>query len=405
MRTARSATLRIFRNKSAFTLLELLAAIAIIIVLMALLLPAVTKSVAKARQVECLSHLRQIGLAMTSFAHDHSGRYPMQISNLEGGSLWANRDRLPASHLLSFSARHFQVLSNELSSAKLVLCPTDKKKEAPNFASLTAAQMSYWVFYPASPGNSTHPLAGDWNVQSVTTNGSVIGARTNLLSIRFSDQLHQFRGNILFADGRVELVRNIDLSPNTGPSSLQKETRPVYPTSQNVRNGAGRSQPELTGGMPQSTIKDPSARNLPDKQLASSTTTPLSESAGSANSATNELSAAGTNVVSYTNTHSTTGSSAGPNPALAPSIAVSSRSGKTIAISPGAQGGLAAPEIDPEMDDDRMRRIRQAQLAIKASFLLGIVLMILGFIWYYLHRRRREKEKDKSEELAVVLEE
>jgi prepilin-type N-terminal cleavage/methylation domain-containing protein len=54
-----------------FSLVELLVTIVIISILGALLIPALSSAKTKARAVSCLSNLKQVGLAFTSYAVDH----------------------------------------------------------------------------------------------------------------------------------------------------------------------------------------------------------------------------------------------------------------------------------------------------------------------------------------------
>jgi prepilin-type N-terminal cleavage/methylation domain-containing protein/prepilin-type processing-associated H-X9-DG protein len=64
------------RARRGFTLVELLVVIGVILVLVALLLPAARKSVEAARQVTCMNHLRQIGMACLMYCHDNNNEFP-----------------------------------------------------------------------------------------------------------------------------------------------------------------------------------------------------------------------------------------------------------------------------------------------------------------------------------------
>ena len=63
-------------KRKAFTLIELLVVIAIIAILEALLLPALARAKQKAQQVDCLSHLKQIGLSIKLYIEDNADSLP-----------------------------------------------------------------------------------------------------------------------------------------------------------------------------------------------------------------------------------------------------------------------------------------------------------------------------------------
>jgi prepilin-type N-terminal cleavage/methylation domain-containing protein len=66
---------------SAFTLIELLVVIAIIAILAAILFPVFAQARAAARQISCLSNVKQVGTGAMMYAQDYDEVYPRMDNN------------------------------------------------------------------------------------------------------------------------------------------------------------------------------------------------------------------------------------------------------------------------------------------------------------------------------------
>lgn len=71
-------------HKKGFTLIELLVVIAIIAILAAILFPVITKAKENARKTQCVSNLKQIGMALAQYTSDFDEKYPVNIVSSNG---------------------------------------------------------------------------------------------------------------------------------------------------------------------------------------------------------------------------------------------------------------------------------------------------------------------------------
>ena len=189
--------------ESALTLTEVLVIVAVLAILVVLLLPALYSPVGYAPRTQCVNNLKQIGLGFRMWAKDHNSKFPMGIPiNERGTQEWITTGE---------AFRHFQALSNELLTTRLLACPADIRQPAENYAVIRSTNISYFVGLDASEVYPATFLCGDRNLTNGTplTNGILELTSKNVVG--WTAEMHNEQGNILLSDGSVQSLSSAKL--------------------------------------------------------------------------------------------------------------------------------------------------------------------------------------------------
>jgi prepilin-type N-terminal cleavage/methylation domain-containing protein len=163
------------RNRLAFTLIELLIVIAVIAILAALLLPALSHGKARAQQIQCLGQNRQLALALQMYAQENNDVLPWPNWGIRfQGWLYTPTDGGPPDPSdPPQTVYEGGTLWPYLKDIKVYWCPTDytntpyfsQRQQRLSSFIMNGAIMGYYMHPPAS---KTHKLSA-MNPSAYTT--------------------------------------------------------------------------------------------------------------------------------------------------------------------------------------------------------------------------------------------
>ena len=251
-------------RRTAFTLIELLVVIAIIAILAAMLLPALARAKSRAQRIDCVNNLKEISIAFKTWALDNDDHYPMLVTVTDGGP--PNQTQLMQNApVAGYLYQVLGVLSNELSTPNITVCPSDQRQMQTNFTmvpndlSTTAGpyfnnwNISYFLGRDATENYPQMLLMGDRNIYgggnltalpaNVPNNGygngpnQAVAMGTNFLANSTApawtpSRIHQGMGNVALTDGSVQQLSSYNLRNqlmNTGDTSIPGPNELLFP--------------------------------------------------------------------------------------------------------------------------------------------------------------------------------
>jgi competence protein ComGC len=195
------------RKAAALTLVEVLVVIAVLALIAIFLLPALHNAKVKSQRISCINNLMQIGMSFRIWEGDHTNLYPMSVSTNLGGTL----EYVKSGEVF----RHFQVMSNELTTPYILICPADMRPRAKDFGStFSNTNVSYFVGLDANDSSPQNLLSGDRNIiGGIKTANGIFEITTNQF-ISWSPEMHNGVGNVGLADGSVSQLGSGRLGEN-----------------------------------------------------------------------------------------------------------------------------------------------------------------------------------------------
>jgi len=208
-------------KEKGFTLIELLVVVAIIAILAAMLLPALSKAREKARQAVCMGNLKQISTGLAMYMDDNDGYFPAAYYHIDSQKLPIYK--VIGKHYLGYKGANLNDVGNAHKEVPLWVCPSVRPNTPSDYgwnygsyspsrrfsSVITATSQRFYKVRYYGTGVYGYVSTGIGNV------GMMYEAYMGYYPIQQNDawalrDRHTDGQNILFADGHVEWKRVVN---------------------------------------------------------------------------------------------------------------------------------------------------------------------------------------------------
>ncbi len=199
------------RKKNGFTLIELLVVIAIIAILAAILFPVFAKAREKARQIACVSNLKQIGTALMMYVQDYDETYPsIPWNTVSGGNYYTESNCYIYNGEYTGSCGYRTQLEPYIKNGNVFKCPSDSECIISSDNSNNGHYQTSYVYrnWMALAGGSPQPI---WDRTGKPLTLSQFGYPSQIFIIYERYHFHDNTWgsanapeNVIFADGHAK---------------------------------------------------------------------------------------------------------------------------------------------------------------------------------------------------------
>ena len=179
------------------TVVEVLMVVGCAVILAVIILPMFTRA-KRGGGPNCETNIKQINLTFFIWEGDNNNQYPMAVSVTNGGAM----ELIETGNV----AGVFQVMSNELSTPRVLACPADAERTfVTNWNELNASHISYFIGVDVTnKEQSQMVLDGDDNflIGGTPVKSGLLEFSSNS-PVAWSEKRHKYVGILGFADGSV----------------------------------------------------------------------------------------------------------------------------------------------------------------------------------------------------------